>query len=139
MGTGVGIDLVMVSRVEASLSQFGERFLRRVFTDGEIAYATSSPAVAAERLAARFAAKEAAIKAIGLGDGHVQTGIGWRDIEVVREDSGRCRLILHGAARAAADEAGVAELSVSLTHEGDYSAAVVLAISSPSPSNPPQS
>jgi holo-[acyl-carrier protein] synthase len=127
MGTGVGIDLVMVSRVEASLSRFGERFLRRVFTDGEIAYATSSPAATAERLAARFAAKEAAIKAIGLAG--AQVGVGWREIEVAREDSGRCRLILHGAARAAADEAGVAELSVSLTHEGDYSAAVVLAIS----------
>jgi holo-[acyl-carrier protein] synthase len=129
MGTGVGIDLVMVSRVEASLSRFGERFLRRVFTDGEIAYATASPAATAERLAARFAAKEAAIKAIGLTD----IGVGWREIEVAREDSGRCRLILHGAARAAADEAGVAELSVSLTHEGDYSAAVVLAISPDSP------
>jgi len=127
MGTEVGIDLVMVSRVEASLSRFGERFLRRVFTDGEIAYATSTPAATAERLAARFAAKEAAIKAIGLGTTNV--GIGWREIEVLREDSGKCRLILHGAARAAADDAGVAELSVSLTHEGDYSAAVVLAVS----------
>jgi holo-[acyl-carrier protein] synthase len=127
MGTEIGIDLVMVSRVEASLSRFGERFLRRVFTDGEIAYATSSPAATAERLAARFAAKEATIKAIGLGAGNA--GVGWRDIEVVREDSGKCRLILHGAARAAADDVGVAELSVSLTHEGDYSAAVVLAVS----------
>jgi holo-[acyl-carrier protein] synthase len=133
MGTGVGIDLVMVSRVEESLARFGERFLRRVFTEGEIAYATSAPAATAERLAARFAAKEAAIKAIGFGDAHV--GVGWRDIEIVREDSGQCRLILHGAARAAADDAGVAELSVSLTHEGDYSAAVVLAISQHPQSN----
>jgi holo-[acyl-carrier protein] synthase len=126
MGTGVGIDLVMVSRVEASLSRFGERFLRRIFTDREIAYATAAPGMTAERLAARFAAKEAALKAIGLDTAHA--GIGWREIEVLREDSGKCRLILHGAARAAADDAGVAELSVSLTHEGDYSAAVVLAI-----------
>jgi holo-[acyl-carrier protein] synthase len=126
MNMGIGIDLVMVSRVEASLARFGERFLRRVFTDGEIAYATASPAAAAERLAARFAAKEAAIKALDLVD--VDLGVGWRQIEVAREDSGRCRLILHGAARAAAAGAGVAELSVSLTHEGDYSAAVVLAV-----------
>jgi holo-[acyl-carrier protein] synthase len=125
MSTAVGIDLVMVSRVQASLARFGERFLRRVFTDGEIAYARSSPASTAERLAARFAAKEAAIKALDLADRSV--GIGWRQIEVAREDSGKCRLILHGAARAAADSAGVAELSLSLTHEGDYSAAVVLA------------
>ena len=126
MSTEVGIDLVQVSRVEASLARFGERFLRRVFTDTEIAYATSSPARAAERLAARFAAKEAAFKALDLADDH--GGIGWRQIEVTREQSGKCRLILHGAARAAADDAGVAELSVSLTHEGDYSAAVVLAV-----------
>ncbi|HEY2730965.1 MAG TPA: holo-ACP synthase [Polyangia bacterium] len=120
----VGIDLVMVSRVQASLARFGERFLRRVFTDTEIAYATSVPDLAAERLAARFAAKEAAIKALDLAD----LGVGWREIEVAREQSGKCRLILHGAARAAADDAGVSELSVSLSHEGDYSAAVVLAV-----------
>jgi holo-[acyl-carrier protein] synthase len=124
MSLGVGIDLVMVSRIEASLAQFGDRFLRRVFTEGEVAYATASPARTAERLAARFAAKEATIKALDLAD----RGIGWRQIEVAREDSGRCRLILHGAARTAADDAGVVELSVSLTHEGDYSAAVVLAV-----------
>jgi holo-[acyl-carrier protein] synthase len=120
----VGIDLVMVSRVQASLARFGERFLRRVFTDAEIAYATSVPELGAERLAARFAAKEATIKALGLAD----RGVGWREIEVAREQSGKCRLILHGAARAAADDAGVSELSVSLSHEGDYSAAVVLAV-----------
>jgi holo-[acyl-carrier protein] synthase len=120
----VGIDLVMVSRVEASLARFGERFLRRVFTDTEIAYATAVPDLAAERLAARFAAKEATIKALDLAE----VGVGWREIEVAREQSGKCRLILHGAARAAADDAGVSELSVSLSHEGDYSAAVVLAV-----------
>jgi len=120
----VGIDLVMVSRVQESLARFGERFLRRVFTDTEIAYATSVPDLAAERLAARFAAKEAAIKALDLAE----LGVGWREIEVAREQSGICRLILHGAARAAADDAGVSELSVSLSHEGDYSAAVVLAV-----------
>jgi holo-[acyl-carrier protein] synthase len=125
MSTGVGIDLVMVSRVEASLARFGDRFLRRIFTEGEIAYAKAAPASTAERLAARFAAKEAAFKALDLAER--SAGIGWRQIEVTREDSGKCRLILHGAARAAADDAGVAELSLSLTHEGDYSAAVVLA------------
>jgi holo-[acyl-carrier protein] synthase len=138
MGTGVGIDLVMVSRVEASLARFGDRFLRRIFTDGEIAYALASPPLTGERLAARFAAKEAAFKALDLAE----RGIGWRQIEVEREDSGKCRLILHGAARAAADDAGVAELSLSLTHEGDYSAAVVLASThepkkSQSPRRPP--
>jgi holo-[acyl-carrier protein] synthase len=124
MSMNVGLDLVMVSRVEASLARFGERFLRRIFTETEIAYATSAPALAAERLAARFAAKEATMKALDLAN----RGVGWRQIEVAREESGKCRLILYGAARAAADDAGVAELSVSLSHEGDYSAAVVLAV-----------
>ena len=119
----VGIDLVRVSRVAASLEQFGERFLRRVFTDAEVAYATSSPSLTAERLAARFAAKEAAIKAIGL----VDRG-SWREIEVTRQPSGRCELALHGAAREAADEAGLSELAVSLSHEGDYATAIVLAM-----------
>ncbi len=123
MSVGVGIDLVRVSRVAASLAQFGERFLRRVFTEAEIAYATSSPGLTAERLAARFAAKEAAIKALGLAD----QGVGWRQIEVQRLPSGSCRLVLHGAAHAAAADAGVSELAVSLSHEGDYATAVVLA------------
>jgi holo-[acyl-carrier protein] synthase len=119
----VGIDLVRVSRVAESLANFGERFLRRVFTEGEIAYATASPERAAERLAARFAAKEAAAKALGL----VEHG-NWRDIEVLRQPSGSCQLSLHGAARDAAAEAGVVALSVSMSHEGDYATAVVLAM-----------
>jgi holo-[acyl-carrier protein] synthase len=120
----VGIDLARPSRIAESLAQFGEQFLRRVFTDGEIAYATSVPSLANERLAARFAAKEAAIKALDLAE----RGVGWRQIEVVRQPSGKCRLALHGAAQDAAVEAGVVELSVSLSHEGDYATAIVLAM-----------
>jgi len=119
----VGIDLVRVSRVAESLAQFGERFLKRVFTDGEIAYATASPGLAAERLAARFAAKEAAFKALGFIDGG-----SWRQIEVTRQPSGRCELSLHGAARDAAAQAGVTGIAVSLSHEGDYATAVVVAM-----------
>jgi holo-[acyl-carrier protein] synthase len=119
----VGIDLVRVSRVAESLAQFGERFLKRVFTDGEIAYATASPAMAAERLAARFAAKEAALQALGFIDGG-----SWRQIEVTRQASGRCELSLHGAARDAAAHAGVTGIAVSLSHEGDYATAVVVAM-----------
>lgn len=119
-----GVDLVRVSSVAESLERFGERFLTRVFTDAEAAYALSAPALTAERLAARLAAKEAVIKALDLSE----LGVGMREIEVVREPSGRCRLVLHGLARAAADEAGVESLAVSLSHEGDYAAAVVVAI-----------
>jgi holo-[acyl-carrier protein] synthase len=123
----VGIDLVRLSRIAESLQQFGDRFLRRVFTDGEIAYARAVPALTVERLAARFAAKEAAIKALGLAD----VGIGWRDIEVERASSGACALRLHGAAGERARADGVGELALSLSHEGDYATAVVVTYTAP--------
>jgi holo-[acyl-carrier protein] synthase len=119
----VGVDLVRVSRISESLERFGERFLRRVFTEGEVAFATAVPHRTAERLAARFAAKEATMKAIGLLD----EPLSWRDIEVCRSPSGDCALSLRGTARRAAGLAGVAELAVSLSHEGDYATAVVIA------------
>jgi holo-[acyl-carrier protein] synthase len=119
----VGIDLVQVSRITESLERFGERFLRRVFTDAEVAYATAEPSQAALRLAARFAAKEAAMKALGLVD-HTMN---WRDIEVRREPSGACEITLHGGAGEMAEKHGVGELAVSLSHEGDYATAIVVA------------
>jgi holo-[acyl-carrier protein] synthase len=121
--TRVGIDLVRVSRIAESLELFGAQFLRRVFTETEIAYATSTPALTAERLAARFAAKEATVKALGFAD----DGVGWREIEIERQPSGACDLVLHGAALEVARQRGVEDLSVSLSHEGDYATAVVLA------------
>ena len=122
----VGIDLVQLSRVSESMATFGDRFMRRVFTEGEIAYATAAPDLTPSRLAARLAAKEATIKALDLAD----RGVGWREIEVTRSPSGAPALVLHGNARAAAEEAGAPELSVSLSHEGDYATAVVISLSS---------
>lgn len=122
MKLAVGIDLVQVSRIAESLERFGERFLRRVFTDGEIAYATAAPALTHQRLAARFAAKEAAIKALGLG----AHDVGWRQIEVASLPSGACELRLHGEARAVAEASGAADLAVSLSHEGDFATAIVV-------------
>ena len=119
----VGVDIVRISRIAESLERFGQRFLDRVFTVDEIAYATSAPALSAERLAARFAAKEAALKALQLAD----KGIRWTDLEVRRAQSGDCELWLHGAAYAAAMSSGFANLALSLSHEGDYAAAVVMA------------
>ncbi len=117
---GLGVDLVQVSRVRESIATFGDTYLRRVFTEGEIAYATSGdPAGVASRLAARFAAKEATIKALDLAE----VGVGWRDIEVVRSPNGAPSLVLHGAARAALRDR---VLEVSLSHEADYATAVVL-------------
>lgn len=118
----VGIDLVQVSRVTESVEQFGDRFLRRVFTDGEIAYATAAPALASERLAARFAAKEATMKALGL----VEDPCDWRHIEVRRGPSGACDLALHGPVRETATRLGVGPIALSMSHEGDYATAVVI-------------
>jgi len=115
----VGIDVVSVSRIEESLERFGERFLRRVFTPAEIGYALAAPAQKAERLAARFAAKEAAIKALDLAE----RGVGWTQIEIVREPAGQVRLALAGEAAAAAANR---RLAVSMSHEGDFATAVVV-------------
>ena len=119
---GLGIDLVQVSRIEESLGLFGERFLRRVFTEGEIAYATAVPALTAERLAVRFAAKEATIKALQLGE----QALNWRDIEVCRAPSGACTMVLHGAVARAAGRSGVGAVTVSVSRAGDYATAVVV-------------
>ena len=117
-GLRVGIDLVQISRIEESVQAFGERFLRRVFTTDELAYAIAAPACTGERLAARFAAKEAAKKALGLD------GVAWTDIEVRRAAGGACQLALHGAASRAS--AGC-RTALSMSHDGNQATAVVIA------------
>lgn len=114
----VGIDLVRIGAIAESLEHFGERFLQRIFTPAEIAYAMSSPVLATSRLAARFAAKEATRKALCFD------GISWCDIEVVRQASGACEIALHGDAGVAH---GLKPLALSMSHEGDYATAVVIA------------
>lgn len=114
----LGIDVVHISRVQESLACFGERFMRRLFTTDEVAYATSVPELTAQRLAARFAAKEAALKAFGL----CEAGVDWRELEVRRLPQGACELALHGKARALA---GAERSELSLSHDGDYAMAVV--------------
>ena len=120
----LGIDLCSIEPVAASLARFGRRYLDRIYTPDEAAYAMSAPALAPERLAARFAAKEAAIKAFGLG----QLGVAWTDLEVRRTSEGACTLALHGRAAAAAAVAPGTEVAVSLSHDGGQAAAVVLAL-----------
>lgn len=120
----VGLDVVQVSRIRDSIERFGDRFMRRLFSDDEIAYALQGEGQSAERLAARFAAKEAAIKAFALAE----AGIGWRDIEVRKLPDGACRLALHGTAASKAAALGVREISLSLSHDGDYAGAVVSAL-----------
>lgn len=133
-GTGanvvaLGLDVVFIPRIGESLRGFGERFEARLFTPAEIAYARSAPAQRAERLAARFAAKEAVIKALSLGD----TGVDWRDIELVRNTDGSCAVALHGTAAAALAARGAHRVLVSLSHDGDYAAAVVAVLSDTEP------
>ncbi len=123
-GLRIGVDLTQISAIDASIAWFGERFLRRIFSDGEIAYASQVPALTAQRLAARFAAKEATMKAFGLSE----AGIGWRDIEVTRRPDGACALALHARAAEIVAASGCTQLSVSLSHDGDYATAMVAAL-----------
>lgn len=123
MPVRVGMDLVSVASVEESLSLHAERYLERVFTPREVADCSPSGAPEPERLAARFAAKEAALKVLRPAD----VGVPWRAIEVRRDAGGWVELELSGAAATLAREAGVTELAVSLTHEAGTAAAVVIA------------
>jgi holo-[acyl-carrier protein] synthase len=131
----VGLDLVDVRRMRESIDRFGERLLQRLFSAQEIAYATANQARTAEHLAARFAAKEAAVKAFALSE----VGAGWRDIEVRRHEDGACSLELRGRAAEAAQRLGVTHIALSLSHDGDYAGAVVTALchSDPCTLSPP--
>jgi holo-[acyl-carrier protein] synthase len=120
---GTGIDLCEVERIERAMAEpHGERFRERVFTAGEIAYAESK-ANKSERYAARFAAKEAGMKALGTGWGD---GVSWLDLEVVNLASGRPSLVLHGAAAEIAKSLGVRAISLSLTHTAKQAMALVI-------------
>lgn len=120
----IGLDLVQISQIARSIADFGDRFERRLFTRKELAYAhdsSGSTFSCTERLAARFAAKEATIKALNLGE----DGIGWKNIEVLKLRGGGCELALHGPVAVIAKNLGVTGMSVSLSHDGDYAGAVV--------------
>ena len=126
-GVRLGFDLARISGIADSIRVFGRRFTDRIFTSRELDYALAGTGVCAERLAARFAAKEAVIKALGLSD----AGIGFRDIEVVKLADGGCTIVLHGEARRLAGRMGVQRILVSLSHDGDCAGAVVHALVEP--------
>ena len=111
-----GVDIIEIDRVDAVLARHGSRFLERVFTREELGQSAGKPA----SLAARFAAKEAAFKVLG-------ARVGWREIEVRREPSGKPRLLLHGRALERAERLGLVTWSVSLSHCREYAVAVVTA------------
>ncbi|HEX2987609.1 MAG TPA: holo-ACP synthase, partial [Chloroflexota bacterium] len=111
-----GIDIIEIRRIEEAISRHGARFLDRVYTQGEIRQCRGK----AESLAARFAAKEAAFKALG-------ERVGWREVEIQRERSGKPRVLLHGRAAEVADRLGLRSWSVSLSHSREDAVAMVVA------------
>jgi holo-[acyl-carrier protein] synthase len=120
---GHGVDIVEIARIEKMLADHGERFLERCFTDTERAYADSGDKRRAERYAARFAAKEAAMKALGTG---WRDGISWRDFAVVREPSGRPSLAVTGRCAELAKELHIVSWRISLSHTSTLAMASVM-------------
>jgi holo-[acyl-carrier-protein] synthase len=116
----LGIDIIKVDRIRATLERFGARFTRRVLTPSEQRYVRDRP----ETMAGRWAAKEAVSKVLGLG----VRGIGWRDIEVERLPTGQPSIRLHGRAAARASQLGMARIAVSISHESDYAVAIAFGI-----------
>lgn len=122
MIVGTGVDLAEVPRIRASIERFGPKFVERIYTASEIAY-VDRKANRFERYAARFAAKEAGMKAIGTGWRH---GVTWQDFEVANLPSGRPTLRLHGVAARVAEKLGVRTVSLSLTHTAELGMAHVI-------------
>ena len=122
MIAGIGVDIVDVSRVAKLLERYGDRFLQRVFTDPEMKYAMGG-ANRAERLAGRFAVKEAFLKALGTGKSQ---GILWRDVETVRGPMGKPVVRLHGQAVRWMRYRGGSQVQVSITHDGGKAVAFVI-------------
>ena len=120
-----GVDIIEISRVKRVLERYGQRFLDRVYTAREIAYCRGR----APNLAARFAAKEATMKALGTG----VRGVGWKDIEVIRHESGAPSVMLHGRGKRRAQRLGVRDISLSLSHSRDYAVAFVVVQREPEP------
>ena len=122
MIVGTGIDITEVPRIAESIKRFGERFINRVFTEGEIRYCDSK-ANRFERYAARFAAKEAAMKALGTG---WNNGVRWRDVEVVREPGRRPTIKFHAKAAEVAARLKTKNISLSITHTAEQAMASVI-------------
>jgi len=122
MIVGTGIDIAEVPRIQQAIERYGQRFLERIFTAGEMRYCDSK-ANRMERYAARFAAKEAAMKALGTGWNH---GVRWRDCEVVRAPGGRPTLSFHGRAGEFAARLGVKNAALSISHTAEQAIAQVI-------------
>ena len=119
---GIGVDLVECARIQHSVDRFGQRFLHRVFTDGEIEYSMSMK-FPARHLAARFAGKEAVAKAFGTGIGKA---MGWRNIDIRKKPSGEPFLVFSGPAQELATERGMISARITLSHTDNYAVACVV-------------
>src|SRR2546421_11022745 len=119
---GIGVDLIECARIQHSVDRFGDRFLHRVFTDGEIEYSMSMK-FPARHLAARFAGKEAVAKAFGTGIGKA---MGWRDIDIQKKASGEPFLVFLGPAGELAKARGVTNALITLSHTDQYAMACIV-------------
>ncbi|MDQ7841282.1 MAG: holo-ACP synthase [bacterium] len=120
---GLGTDMVEVDRIERAVARWGEAFVCRIYTTAEIERARPL-LVRGPRLAARFAAKEAVMKALGVG----RRGMAWREIEILNDDQGRPLVCLHGGAQRIADQQGVVSVLVTLSHTHDHAVASAVAL-----------
>jgi holo-[acyl-carrier protein] synthase len=119
---GIGVDIIECARIQRSIERFGDRFLRRVFTDGEIAYSMAMK-FPERHLAARFAGKEAVSKAFGTGIGKA---VGWRNIDIQKKENGEPFLVFSGPAKAFAAERGVTSALITLSHTEHHAIACVV-------------
>jgi holo-[acyl-carrier protein] synthase len=120
MKIGTGVDLIEISRIEEVIARHGKHYLERIFTPAELVQCGKRT----ESLAGRFAAKEAAAKALGCGIGDV----GWKEIEILGDEQNAPVLTLHGAARQKADDLGLTQWSVSISHSQSHSVAFVVMV-----------
>lgn len=132
---GIGVDLVQIARMRRVVERWQTHFLRRVFTDEEIAYCQKRRDPI-PHLAARFAAKEAALKALGIG---LRLGVSWREMEVRREPGQAPFLVLSGKSRSIGEALGGRRLLLSLTHDGDYAIAQAMLVAEEVPAGPDRS
>ena len=120
----IGIDIVEVERIKELVDTYGDKFLKRIFTDREILYCNFSTRLRYQRFAVRFAAKEALIKAIG------EKPFGWTDVEIVKDEAGRPDFELYGKAALFASQQGIVDIYVSLSHTRTMGAAMVYLVGS---------
>ena len=122
----IGTDICQINRIKSAYKRFGKRFLNRILTNNEIKYVISNKNNLLNRLAGRFAAKEATSKVLGTG----LKGVYFKEIEVLRKPSGAPELILHKRAKQKAKEKKLANFEVSISHERDFAIAIVIGIGS---------